>query len=81
MYPSGVLRQVLGQAAKATRSRGGKYSLSSTNLSLTLLDLFREAQQIILTNVPRTATPADIRREINKAGVKGVSDSKFHCYF
>ncbi|KXN82584.1 hypothetical protein AN958_02435, partial [Leucoagaricus sp. SymC.cos] len=34
----------------------------------------KQIRQIILKNVPRTATSTDIRRVINKAGVRGVSD-------
>lgn len=34
--------------------------------------MLKKAGSILLTNVPRTATPRDILREINKAGAKGV---------
>ncbi|KAF5358441.1 hypothetical protein D9756_001923 [Leucocoprinus leucothites] len=37
-------------------------------------EALKKAGHIILRNVPRTATPADIRREINKVGVRGVYD-------
>jgi len=36
----------------------------------------KKSGQILLTNVPRTATPRDILRGINKAGAKGVVDSQ-----
>ncbi|KAJ3562890.1 hypothetical protein NP233_g9297 [Leucocoprinus birnbaumii] len=45
-------------------------------------DALKGVSQIVLQNVPRTATPKDIRREINKAGVKGVYDiAKDYEYF
>ncbi|KAF9452276.1 hypothetical protein P691DRAFT_772449 [Macrolepiota fuliginosa MF-IS2] len=58
MFPS-VLRQAVRTTTKAARPRS---------------EVLENTRQIVLTNVPRTAAPADIRREINKAGVRGVSE-------
>lgn len=44
----------------------------NTFRSIANKNVLKKAGSILLTNVPRTATPRDILREINKAGAKGV---------
>lgn len=38
------------------------------------MSVIEHAKHIELFNVPRTATPADVRRSINRTGVQGVID-------
>jgi hypothetical protein len=41
----------------------------------------KTATQIVLTNVPRTATPADLRRLIIRGQVQGVEHGILHYIF